>query len=136
MRVIELLKERLDLESVVATAQAQLTHTTGFIEYELLTWPIEWAAEVSAGGGDFTPEMIAVVRRHQQLVKPAERKSSPEFAEPVLNAGEAWSDQVMAELPELGEDRRRLVDHAKTASGAKPSATWDRKATAMLAVMR
>ncbi len=54
------------------------------------------------------------------------------IADPVLNPGEAWSDQATADLGEAGPDWQALVRHALTAAGAKPSAAWEKTARLIL----
>lgn len=54
--------------------------------------------------------------------------------DPVLNPGETWSDAVMAALGTLEELEawRELIRHALTATSAKPTAAWLKKATPLL----
>ncbi|MFI7608346.1 DUF4132 domain-containing protein [Micromonospora sp. NPDC049366] len=52
--------------------------------------------------------------------------------EPLLNPGEAWADQLLAELPDLGAGWAELVGHALTATAARPTARWERRAGALL----
>lgn len=51
---------------------------------------------------------------------------------PVLNPGEVWADQVLADLAVLGEEWRELVAHAMTATSAKPSGKWEERARLLL----
>ncbi len=50
----------------------------------------------------------------------------------VLNPGEAWSDRVLAELPRLHKSWPLLLQHALTATSARPTAEWRRKAQALI----
>lgn len=45
---------------------------------------------------------------------------------PVLNPGEPWADNVLTELPALGEPWHGLVEHALSAPVARPTGAWDR----------
>ncbi len=49
----------------------------------------------------------------------------------VLDPGERCADQVLAELPGLGEPWCGLVEHALAARVGRPSAAWDRRALAL-----
>ncbi|MFD7027484.1 DUF4132 domain-containing protein [Streptomyces sp. NPDC059917] len=52
------------------------------------------------------------------------------LTEPVLNVGEAWAEQAMAEGAE--EPWRALLAHAATATSAKPTVKWDKAALALI----
>jgi hypothetical protein len=88
-----------------------------------------------AEGRELPGHFVALIRRTQltlwngasELGPLAERLTSP-----VLNPGEAWSDQALAELADLGDDWRRLVAHAVTATAARPSAKWEKAGRALI----
>jgi Domain of unknown function (DUF4132) len=94
-----------------------------------------FAKEHLEAGGEFSPELVAVIRRtiegnhwgNDGLKKVAARLDGP-----VLNVGEAWSDQVLAELAALGGGWRELITHAAQAKSAKPSSKWDTQALKLL----
>jgi len=50
---------------------------------------------------------------------------------PVLNPGEPWADNVLTELPALGESWHGLVAHALSAPVGRPTGSWDRRALAL-----
>lgn len=52
---------------------------------------------------------------------------------PALNAGEQWSDRVLAELAELPEAWRELVEYAVTVPDSRISPAWEEKGRALLA---
>ncbi|WP_233415611.1 DUF4132 domain-containing protein [Streptomyces sp. N35] len=51
-----------------------------------------------------------------------------ELEGPVLNPGEAWSDQALSDLADAGERWHALVRHAAGATSAQPSAKWEKAA--------
>ncbi|MFD1535661.1 DUF4132 domain-containing protein [Nonomuraea guangzhouensis] len=50
----------------------------------------------------------------------------------ILNPGEAWADQALADLSALGGGWRALIAHALTATSAKPSKAWEKQARLLL----
>ena len=56
---------------------------------------------------------------------------------PVLDAGEAWSDAVLADLAAAVDPRpwRMLLLHAATAAGPRPTKNWRRAAAALCATL-
>lgn len=50
----------------------------------------------------------------------------------VLNPGEAWADQVLADLPHLHESWPLLIQHALTATSVRPTVDWNREAHARI----
>lgn len=119
------------LEILLARAASQVTY-----------WPHNQLAEMAdawlATGRRLAPEVVGVIRRtalaEWQKGRLHELAALP--GNPVLNPGEAWADQVLAELGELGDDWRALLDHAMTATSARPSAAWERSARALLERIR
>ncbi|MGW7285405.1 DUF4132 domain-containing protein [Streptomyces sp. NPDC054847] len=64
---------------------------------------------------------------------------SPELAvllkgieDPLLNPGEAWADQALADAGRLGDAGRRLLKHLRTATSARPTAKWQQAAAALI----
>jgi hypothetical protein len=64
---------------------------------------------------------------------------SPELAvllkgieDPLLNPGEAWADQALADAERLGDAGRRLLKHLRTATSARPTAKWQQAAAALI----
>ncbi len=88
-----------------------------------------------AAGRELSPAVIAVIRRaateNYRFDNTVELAKG--FTEPVLNVGERWSDQVLEDLPALGEPWRRLVAHATTATAAKPNAKWEASGRELIA---
>jgi hypothetical protein len=89
-----------------------------------------------AGRGEGLPaEVVAAIRRlaitHAWNKGPLQQLVT-QLRDPILNPGEAWADQVLADLPRLGEGWAELVRHTLTATAAKPTATWERRAGALL----
>ncbi len=52
---------------------------------------------------------------------------------PALNPGEEWADRATADAAAYGEPWERLLAHAASATGARPSARWERVGRALLA---
>lgn len=94
-------------------------------------------AEVATRGERPLPApVIAVIRRtawRDYRSSAALSTLLERIAVPILNCGEAWADQVLADLPGLGGHWQALVAHAATAAGSKPSAGWERRARDLLA---
>lgn len=88
-----------------------------------------------AAGHDLTAPVIAAIRRSS--VTPYSPESivalGQGLREPVLNVGEPWAEQVLADLPELGEGWTRLLQHALTATfAATPPARWEKTGRALI----
>ncbi|MGN9776980.1 DUF4132 domain-containing protein [Micromonospora sp. H33] len=102
-------------------------------------WPLDQLAwlcrEVRRIDGELPGPAVAVVRR---TVLATYHTSGPlhdvlaTVDAPLLSPGEAWADQVLADLPDLGAGWPELVTHALTATSARPSARWERQARALL----
>ncbi|KUL39674.1 DUF4132 domain-containing protein [Streptomyces regalis] len=95
-----------------------------------------------ADGRELPGEFVAVIRRsHLTLWNGKDELGAlaAQLPAPVVNPGEAWSDRALAELSEvsevseLGDDWRRLLAHAATATAARPSAKWDKAGRALIA---
>ncbi|MFI9613004.1 DUF4132 domain-containing protein [Streptomyces sp. NPDC052023] len=88
-----------------------------------------------AEGRDLPGEFVALVRRsHLMLWNGSGELGSlvKRLPHPVLNPGEAWSDQALADAGELGDVWQRLLAHTATATAARPSAKWDRTARSLI----
>lgn len=91
-------------------------------------------AELAAGRA-LTAPVVAALRRSS--VTPYVPESmvalGRELREPVLNPGEPWAEQVLADLPGLGDGWTRLLRHALTSSSAAtPPARWEKTGRALL----
>ncbi|MQY16387.1 hypothetical protein SRB5_65860 [Streptomyces sp. RB5] len=88
-----------------------------------------------AAGRTVPPGVVAVVRRTSLSLWNGEaelRGLLARLPDPVLNPGEEWSDAVLEGFPLLGEGWRRLVEHALTATGAKPTVGWAKSGRALI----
>ncbi|WP_211291247.1 DUF4132 domain-containing protein [Kineococcus xinjiangensis] len=89
-------------------------------------------------GGDVPAHFTTLARMTTPLPDPFDAPSSGGRADRgsvSLSPGEAWTDEVIADLPRLGRDWWDLLVHASTATAAKPSQKWDRGAAALVAVV-
>ncbi|MFH8623753.1 DUF4132 domain-containing protein [Streptomyces vietnamensis] len=71
---------------------------------------------------------VALLRRCQTTAYLADKtlaKILGRVADPVLNPGEPWAEQAMTEAPP------GLLAHLLTATGARPTTAWDKKARAL-----
>lgn len=99
----------------------------------------------SERGGVLSPALVGVIRRtavpgfvdHDGAVGFAVLVAT--LTEPPLNPGEAWSEQVLADLEDPPADGarsgpwRRVVAHAASApTGARPSKAWEKAARTIL----
>jgi hypothetical protein len=90
-----------------------------------------------ADGAPLPPEFVAVVRR-TCLTHWNGRKElgamTDQLKEPVINPGEAWADQALADADaaERGGGWHRLLAHARTASAARPTAKWEQAGRALV----
>lgn len=88
-----------------------------------------------AEGRDLPGDFVALIRRSHLLLwnGPSELGALVKrLTHPVVNLGEAWSDQALADLSGLGEDWHRLLAHAATATAARPSAKWERTGRSLI----
>ncbi|MEU6255990.1 DUF4132 domain-containing protein [Streptomyces sp. NPDC047043] len=88
-----------------------------------------------ADGRELPGEFVAVVRRTYLTLWNGRAELGPlvaQLSRPVLNAGEAWADCALAELRDLDPGWWQLLAHAATATSARPSAKWERTATALI----
>ncbi|SDM99675.1 protein of unknown function [Streptomyces sp. cf386] len=88
-----------------------------------------------ADGRELPGEFVAVVRRSSLVLWNGGKQLGALVArlhDPVVNPGEAWADRALAEADELGDDWRRLLAHAATATAARPSAKWDKTGRALI----
>lgn len=122
----DVLVEERQAELAARARQTSFWHGTGTGELV--------AAEITACR-ELAPEVIALVRRTAtEPYRPdGVTKMAKRLTEPVLNVGEQWADQALAELPALGEPWRRLLAHATTATAAKPNAKWEASVRALIA---
>ncbi|MFF3616874.1 DUF4132 domain-containing protein [Streptomyces sp. NPDC002580] len=83
-------------------------------------------------GRRLAPAVVAAFRRtfidsgHSRPL----RGVAEEFAQPVLNVGEPWAEQALADGS--GSGWGELLTHLTTAAAAKPSAKWDERAHALV----
>lgn len=91
-----------------------------------------------ADGRELPGEFVAVVRRTYLTVWNGKKTLGALVARldgPAVNPGEAWSDRALSEAAELGDDWRRLLAHAATATTTRPSAKWDKAGLALMAAL-
>ncbi|MFH8785837.1 DUF4132 domain-containing protein [Streptomyces roseoverticillatus] len=98
-----------------------------------------WDAAAAAvdAGHPLPGPAVATLRRtlllHPYWVGGPYRKAIAAMKEPLLNPGEAWADQAMTEVAGPGGGPwERLLAHALTAHGARPTGRWDRAARTLL----
>ncbi|MFJ2478247.1 DUF4132 domain-containing protein [Streptomyces sp. NPDC087659] len=105
--------------------------------HHLISSDVLAEAELAAGR-ELTPPAVAAFRRSAAALHPEDAMVAlaKRLTEPVLNVGEPWAERVLAELPELGDGWRMLVEHALTATAAKPSARWEKTGRALLEALR
>ncbi|MBE8474306.1 DUF4132 domain-containing protein [Streptomyces justiciae] len=88
-----------------------------------------------ADGHELPGDFIALLRRTRLTTWHGKDRLGPLVAtltHPVVNPGEAWSDQALADLAERDESWARLVAHATTATAARPSAPWEKTGRALV----
>ncbi len=88
-----------------------------------------------AAGRPLPGPVVAVIRRtgrERRLNEQSYDELAAGLTDPVLNPGEAWADQALAELPALGGDWTALLAHTLTMTASKPSAAWDRTARRLI----
>ncbi|MFI1676299.1 DUF4132 domain-containing protein [Streptomyces sp. NPDC020607] len=88
-----------------------------------------------AAGHPIPATAVAALRRTARL----DQYGQPDLAaflkklpDPVVNPGEAWADQALADLAKRDAPWHRLVRHTVSATSAKPTAQWDKTARALL----
>ncbi|MFD0005769.1 DUF4132 domain-containing protein [Streptomyces sp. NPDC127178] len=99
---------------------------------------VRLADQELADGRELSGEFVAVIRRSYLTVWNGKKRLGDLVARldgPPVNPGETWSDRALAEVAELGDDWRRLLAHAATATSARPSAKWDRTGRALIAAL-
>lgn len=83
-------------------------------------------AELDAGRA-LSPTAIATFRRSAGHYTDAHlTRLAARLTEPPLNVGEQWADAAIADLSRLRPAWRRLLAHAASVKGAKPSAKWEK----------
>ncbi|WP_030683085.1 DUF4132 domain-containing protein [Streptomyces cellulosae] len=85
-----------------------------------------------AAGRPLAPAVVAVFRRAGMETygsKPLAELAA-KLTTPVLNVGEEWAERAMRDG--TGPDWQALLAHATTATAAKPSAKWDRRAATLI----
>ncbi|GEC07894.1 hypothetical protein SSP24_55490 [Streptomyces spinoverrucosus] len=88
-----------------------------------------------AEGRDLPGDFVALIRRSHLLLWNGASELGDlvkRLTHPVLNPGEAWSDQALADLSGRGEDWHRLLAHAATATSARPTAKWERTGRSLI----
>ncbi|MFC5219717.1 DUF6924 domain-containing protein [Streptomyces coerulescens] len=88
-----------------------------------------------AAGRELTAPAVAAIRRSSVLPHAPHSTVAlgRELPEPVLNVGEPWAEQVLADLPGLGAGWTHLLRHAlSSTSAATPPARWEKEGRALL----
>ncbi|MFI6930121.1 DUF4132 domain-containing protein [Streptomyces sp. NPDC050287] len=88
-----------------------------------------------AAGRPLAPAVVAVFRRAGMETygsKPLAELAA-KLTDPVLNVGEEWAERAMRDATD--PDWQDLLAHATTATAAKPSAKWDRRAVTLVDVL-
>jgi hypothetical protein len=132
--VVAIVGERFGAGMPPHVADAMLRNAARFSNY----WPpaqlLVYAKVLERAGRPLAPEVVAVVRRtaHGDRYDNGDlKKYARTLTEPRLNCGEAWADTVNAEA--TGGPWAKLVAHAATATGPRPTETWAKKAVELLA---
>jgi Domain of unknown function (DUF4132) len=100
------------------------------------SWYRDMAQIEIDAGRPLPPAVVAVIRRSALY-----RRHHPwaelarQLTDPVLNVGEAWADQALADLPLLPSPGRDLLAHAVTAAGARPNAAWEKAGRALISAV-
>ncbi|MFJ2203630.1 hypothetical protein [Streptomyces violaceusniger] len=92
-------------------------------------------AEAELAAGRQLPPPIAAAFRRTALDRFRDTDViavATQLTEPVLNVGEKWAEQALAELPGLAAPWRQLLTHATTATAAKPSVRWEKAGRKLL----
>ncbi|BAJ31940.1 MULTISPECIES: hypothetical protein [Kitasatospora] len=100
-------------------------------------WRLTALLEADHQAGRALPAAVVATARRSALIAtvPAELSSFVgEFAGPPVNPGEPWADRVLADLAEVRDAAawRRLIEHAVTVTGAKPTVKWLRAGQSLL----
>jgi hypothetical protein len=86
-------------------------------------------------GRDLPGPFVAVLRRSlldSYGVAPELARVLRRVEDPVLNPGEAWADQALADADRFGDAGRRLLIHLRSATSAKPTGKWEQAARALI----
>ena len=137
----------LDGDLLAAERQEQLLR----LSHEYLIWSSHRVWELAdaelASGRTPGPEILAAFRRTNAAAtlprfrrthaaangaEPGMRSLLAKSPGPMLNPGEAWSDQALKEVTLGGEHWRRLLAHAAPATAVVPSAKWTQTGSALL----
>ncbi|MFI9366453.1 DUF4132 domain-containing protein [Kitasatospora sp. NPDC053057] len=102
-------------------------------------------SEELAAGRPVEAAVVAAVRRSALHIRPHHSlvvDLAAALTEPLLSPGEAWADQVLADVAELdaeldpaggeGGPWRALLKHALEVKSAKPTARWERTGRALI----
>ncbi|WP_052707369.1 DUF4132 domain-containing protein [Streptomyces rubellomurinus] len=98
-------------------------------------------AEELAAGRPLDGALVAAIRRTALSIRPhhsAVVDLAAGLTEPLVNPGEAWADQALADVAELDGERgpggpwTALLRHATEAKSAKPTARWEKTGRALL----
>ncbi|MGK5546273.1 DUF4132 domain-containing protein [Streptomyces sp. URMC 127] len=99
----------------------------------------QWDAAAAAldAGRPLPGPVVATLRRtlllHPYCIGEPYRTVVAALKEPLLNPGEAWADRAMAEAAGPGGDPwQRLLAHALTAAGARPTRRWEKTGRTLL----
>ncbi|WP_432175794.1 DUF4132 domain-containing protein [Streptomyces sp. Tue6028] len=87
-----------------------------------------------AAGRPLAPAVVAVFRRTAMDAYRSHElgELAKKLTEPVLNVGEEWAETAMEHLSGPDDPWRALLAHAASATASKPSATWDKRAAALI----
>lgn len=91
-----------------------------------------------AAGRELTAPVIAAIRRFSVLpyVPESAVTLGRGLTEPVLNVGEPWAEQVLADLAMLGKGWTLLLRHAlSSTSAAAPTARWEKTGRTLLTAL-
>ncbi|MBG0820062.1 DUF4132 domain-containing protein [Planomonospora sp. ID91781] len=114
--------------------EALLSRAAGFKTHYAHDFLTRLATVWLEAGRELPGPVLGVIRRTaraaygrvplQDLVDPP--------GHPALSSGEPWADRVLADLAVLGDEWRALAAHAVTATSARPSEAWERRARRLL----
>jgi len=125
----------LDPDLLADERRARLRVLRGEYVYQVRYRLWELAEAEVAAGRAMDPVLAAVFRRTLLVhYRCAEIKHLLKgYAGPALNPGEEWAELATADAAAQGEAWERLLAHAASATGARPSARWERIGRALLA---
>jgi hypothetical protein len=86
------------------------------------------------GRGEMSARVLELVHTRAADSKRL-RLIASELSDLRISPGEPWSDRILAELPGLDPVWSRIVAHAGTALGARPSAVWTKRAADLLSTV-